>query len=130
MSLSLLLWMMFRGLFTFFGGAALLYRLRRREWWTALLFLLAFLGCLCNFLVTAANNGYMPVLGWGGDPSALADGVHIQGGAGSRLLWLADVHGTALFRYSIGDVFLFAGIALWMLEVLCKFLDRLLRRMR
>jgi hypothetical protein len=73
-------------------------------------FLLA-LGILCNALVTLANGGFMPVAAHRRLDSR-ARSLWVERQSGQKLLFLADNFGTRFLRFSIGDLFLLAGIVL------------------
>jgi len=68
-------------------------------------------GVLSNAAVTLANGGFMPVA-LGRAAGTRARSLWVQRRSGQRLLFLADNFGTDRFRFSLGDVLLFAGIVL------------------
>jgi hypothetical protein len=67
------------------------------------------IGILGNASVTLANGGYMPVAAHR-KVSGPARSLWVQRQSGQRLLFLADNFGNRFVRFSIGDVFLLAGI--------------------
>jgi len=68
-------------------------------------------GILCNAAVTLANGGFMPVsVQWRSRGPARS--LWVQRQEGQRLLFLADNFGNRFIRFSVGDVFLFAGLML------------------
>lgn len=82
---------------------------------------LLFLGVLSNALVTMANGGIMPAVGM---PSSFipASGIWSGSDAGSRWLLLAD--NARLYYFSLGDIFLYLGIILFVVRNLTKLIQR------
>jgi len=66
-------------------------------------------GIFCNAAVTLANGGYMPVAAHR-RVAGPARSLWVQRQTGQHLLFLADNFGNRFIRFSIGDVFLLAGI--------------------
>jgi hypothetical protein len=69
------------------------------------------LGVACNASVTLINGGYMPVATHR-KLRGPARSLWVQKQSGQRLGFLADNFGNRFVRFSIGDVFMLAGIAL------------------
>src|SRR5437773_9370826 len=68
-------------------------------------------GILSNAVVTLANGGFMPVAGHRRiNPRARS--LWVQRAGSQHLLFLADNFGTSFIRFSVGDVFILAGIIL------------------
>ena len=68
------------------------------------------LGVACNASVTLINGGYMPVATHR-KLRGPARSLWVQKQSGQRLGFLADNFGNRFIRFSIGDVFMLAGIA-------------------
>jgi len=74
------------------------------------------LGILSNAAVTLANGGFMPVAGHR-RVNLRARSLWVQREGSQHLLFLADNFGTRFFRFSVGDVFILAGIVLSFFEL-------------
>lgn len=73
--------------------------------------LLVLLGITCNALVTSLNGGVMPSVGM---PSTFHPATPIWNVSGKGYcLMLADQ--AALYRFSIGDIFLIAGLLMFLI---------------
>ena len=70
------------------------------------------LGITCNALVTALNNGVMPSVGISTTFQPAAPIWNVSGKG--RWLMLADQ--VALYRFSIGDIFLIAGVLMFLIS--------------
>lgn len=80
-------------------------------------------GAALNGLVLAFNGFRMPVSGYW-KPWTLNAGSHTLLTTSSRLTLLADVHGPNWLRYSLGDCFIWAGVALLLLIIIGEAIDR------
>jgi hypothetical protein len=72
--------------------------------------LLILLGVTCNALVTLLNGGVMPSVGIARNFQPAAPIWNVSGKG--QWLWLADQG--ALYRFSIGDIFLLAGFLVFL----------------
>lgn len=81
------------------------------EWSTGLSQLAFGLGILGNASVTLANGGFMPVAAHRRLVRP-ARSLWVQRQSGQRLVFLGDNFGNRFIRFSIGDVFLLAGLIL------------------
>jgi hypothetical protein len=70
------------------------------------------LGITCNALVTALNKGVMPSVGISTTFQPAAPIWNVSGKG--RWLMLADQ--VALYRFSIGDIFLIAGVLMFLIS--------------
>jgi hypothetical protein len=75
--------------------------------------LFVLLGITCNALVTSLNKGVMPAVGIPANfqPAAPIWNVSGQG------QWLTLADQAALYRFSIGDIFLIAGFLMFLLDM-------------
>jgi hypothetical protein len=72
------------------------------------------IGAAMNITVVQANGGRMPVYGWRGDPAKLEQSTeHVQGTSESKLQWLSDKYGWPKARFSLGDFFIYTGLAMF-----------------
>src|SRR5258708_27724385 len=74
--------------------------------------LLVLLGITCNALVTSLNKGVMPSIGI---PATFQPAAPIWNVSGKGQ-WLAFADQAALYRFSIGDMFLIAGVLIFLIE--------------
>jgi hypothetical protein len=74
--------------------------------------LLVLLGITCNALVTALNKGVMPSIGI---PATFQPAAPIWNVSGKGQ-WLALADQAALYRFSIGDMFLIAGVLMFLID--------------
>jgi hypothetical protein len=74
--------------------------------------LLVLLGITCNALVTSLNKGVMPSVGI---PATFQPAAPIWNVSGKGQ-WLTLADQAALYRFSIGDMFLIAGVLMCLIE--------------
>jgi hypothetical protein len=74
--------------------------------------LLVLLGITCNALVTSLNKGVMPSIGI---PATFQPAAPIWNVSGKGQ-WLALADQVALYRFSIGDMFLIAGVLMFLID--------------
>ena len=74
--------------------------------------LLVLLGITCNALVTSLNKGVMPAVGV---PATFQPAAPIWSVSGKGQ-WLTLADQAALYRFSIGDMFLIAGVLMFLIE--------------
>jgi len=74
--------------------------------------LLVLLGITCNALVTSLNKGIMPSVGI---PTTFQPAAPIWSVSGKGQ-WLTLADQAALYRFSIGDMFLIAGVLMFLIE--------------
>ena len=74
--------------------------------------LLVLLGITCNALVTSLNKGVMPSVGI---PATFQPAAPIWNISGKGQ-WLTLADQAALYRFSIGDMFLIAGVLICLIE--------------
>ena len=74
--------------------------------------LLVVLGITCNALVTSLNKGIMPSVGV---PATFRPAAPIWSVSGKGQ-WLTLADQAALYRFSIGDLFLIAGVLMFLIE--------------
>ena len=82
--------------------------------------LFVLLGITCNALVTSLNKGVMPSVGI---PAAFHPAAPIWNVSGKGQ-WLTLADQAAFYRFSIGDMFLIAGVLMFLIEK-CAVLFRL-----
>jgi len=76
--------------------------------------LLVLLGITCNALVTSLNKGVMPSVGI---PATFQPAAPIWNVSGKGQ-WLTFADQAALYRFSIGDIFLIAGFLMFLISTL------------
>lgn len=74
--------------------------------------LLVVLGITCNALVTSLNKGIMPSVGI---PATFRPAAPIWSVSGKGQ-WLTLADQAALYRFSVGDVFLIAGVLMFLID--------------
>jgi len=74
--------------------------------------LLVLLGITCNALVTSLNKGVMPSVGISSTFRPAAPIWNVSG----KGQWLTLADQAALYRFSIGDMFLIAGVLMCLIE--------------
>jgi hypothetical protein len=78
--------------------------------------LLVLLGITCNALVTSLNKGVMPSVGI---PATFQPAAPIWNVSGKGQ-WLTLADQSALYRFSIGDMFLIAGVLMFLMETVYR----------
>jgi hypothetical protein len=78
--------------------------------------LLVLLGITCNALVTSLNKGVMPSVGI---PATFQPAAPIWNVSGKGQ-WLTLADQAALYRFSIGDMFLIAGVLMFLMDAVYR----------
>jgi hypothetical protein len=78
--------------------------------------LFVLLGITCNALVTSLNKGVMPSVGI---PATFQPAAPIWNVSGKGQ-WLTLADQAALYRFSIGDMFLIAGSLMFLIDTACR----------